>query len=72
MKHDLAWHEWLIDAASPPGNGGRGLKRRYLSILLLPLLASPPGNGGRGLKLRHPALTRHSTRHRPPATGGVD
>ncbi len=53
-----AWIEtcWIESAAggfkaSPPGNGGRGLKLRVsLDVLRQSSGASPPGNGGRGLK----------------------
>ena len=37
--------------ASPPGNGGRGLKLRDLGPRQPEPGAAPPGNGGRGLKL---------------------
>ena len=37
--------------ASPPGNGGRGLKLSHEPDAVDLTRASPPGNGGRGLKL---------------------
>ena len=37
--------------ASPPGNGGRGLKQAIRAGSREVAGASPPGNGGRGLKL---------------------
>ena len=40
-----------IGLASPPGNGGRGLKHLVGAACLDSHFASPPGNEVRGLKL---------------------
>ena len=61
-----------IFLASPPGNGGRGLKLLGLVEAEVMVGASPPGNGGRGLKQNPKRIFSFNGVHRLPATGGVD
>ena len=70
MKRQQPDQEAAHFAASPPGNGGRGLKLGLRQHALPQRHASPPGNGGRGLKQIIGVVTTFCAVASPPGKGG--
>ena len=63
----------VVTVASPPGNGGRGLKPQGEHPKVLSLDGIAPRQRGAWIETGDTGARREwHRRHRPPATGGVD